>query len=98
MYLIDSAQWVESIFGSFSYSLISSDDFHSFNHCKFWKNLVELLLHEKFKHNFKNTLNQRNKNCGMDNEFYIFSFGKLNKDDEICIAYLNLNTCNLKDY
>ena len=51
----------------------------------------------KFKQNLKNTLNQRNKNCGMDNEFYIFSFGKLNKDDDICIAYLDLNTCNLKD-
>ena len=52
----------------------------------------------KIQAQFKKSLNQSNKNCGMDNEFYIFSFGKLNKDDDICIAYLNLNTCNLKDY
>ena len=67
---------VESIFGSFfsipSFHEIISIHLTSANFGKF----REIVGAWKFKHDLKDTLNQRNKHCGMDNEFYIFSFGR----------------------
>ena len=68
---------VESIFGSF-FSIPSFHEIISIHltSASFGKTR-ESVSARKFKHDLKNlTLTQRNENCGLDNEFYIFTFGR----------------------